>query len=517
MRRRAPGPAELEAIDPLSGETLSGTSAGGVAAPRSQTLAARRRWLRRLARLSTVCAVGCAAAAAYFAVSIVQLRGVERTWRSAMALDAARADADRQVRELLGQSAPGDVNDTAALGPLEAIGTEVAAGLRRHERALADRRILDAKVSDLRDAMVAALEFRRFQLSPTRNRMGDTPLQQVEGTIDEQLGRWGLGPTTVDEPELRSVGAALERLRRFADVPTGATLFALDGTTLHTIDVDRSRRFSRRLPAGGELVPVQGGVAVVGNGGLVVYPPEPDAAPIVAIDADVVDAIPAGDGSGDLWIVQAGGGAIRRFRVDGAASGWASEGATLPSGRRLVGATFDHLVLESPGGGLELRAASLDGPVTPLANHGARFLDADGTIVLFQAPLPFGVRGSSDFLHRFHVGTGRRDLIGLPRTDAAAAELGSGLVAAVAAGPLAGRFGSILLLPPGGLALVGAASGPRTSVERGSIAWTADGISLFWLTPDGTIAIAHGDGAAGTRQLLRTGLAGLDRLAALPG
>lgn len=511
MRRREPGPAELEALDPLTGEALSRSLPP--AATMTATNLRRARWLRRVATLLVVLSVACAATAAYFTVSIVQLRNVERTWRSAMALDAARAEADRQVRTLLEEVAPNDNEEVSLLPPLGAIGSEVAGGLRRHERALADGRILDSKVSVLRDAMVEALEFRRFQLSPTRNRIGDTPLQRVELTIDDQLDRWGLAPSQIDEPTLASISPALAKLRRYADVQTGATLFALDGTTLHTIDVDRSRRRKRSLPTGisDRLVPVAGGVGVVAGGRLDVYPPDPAAPPLAAIDIDVVDVIAAGDRSGDLWIVQGGGTTIRRFAVDGTGPGWKTEPAALPPGRALVGSTFDHLVLESPGNGLELWSASLTGPVTTLASQGARFLAANGSMVLFQGPLPFSPQDSTDFLHRYQVSTDRRDLIGLPRTDAASASLSTDGTAAVAAGPSAGRLGSILLLEPDAVALTGGNAVPRSSVKAGALAWAVDGRSLFWLTPDGAIAVSHGDGP-GTRQLLRTGLDGLDRL-----
>ena len=510
MRRRAPGPAELEALDPLTGESLFGGESRGETAARTSRRMARARRLRRVAMVAALLAVACAGAATYFAVSIAQLRGIERTWRTAMALDAARADADGRVRAMAGHVA-GDGDGDAALSALSAIGTEVAGGLRRHERSLADRRIVDSKVSDVRDLMVEALEFRRFQLSPTRNRIGDTPLQLAEAGLTTQLDRWDMAPSRVDAPELRSLTPALARLGRYADVETGTTLFALDGTTLHTIDVDRSTRRRRALPATGELVPTSGGVAVVNARGLAIYPPDPDAPAIATIDEPVLHAVAAGDGSGDLWVVQGTSTSVRRYRVDGATSGWSGDPLPLPPNHLVVGSTFDHLVLETESNGLVLwsPATRRNGP--PLAPEGARLLDAEGAVVLFQGPLPFSPRDSSDFLHRVHVGTDRRDLIGLPRTDAASAAIGPDGTAAVAAGPLAGRLGTILLLEPDATALVGGAPGPRASVAPGTVAWADDGDALFWLTPDGAIAIAHGT-RPGTRQLLRTNLRGLDRL-----
>ena len=516
MRRRAPGPAELEALDPLSGESLSASASAswrssGSSDERGARDRARRR--RRLSRVAAVLALACAAAAGYFALAIAQLRGVERTWRTAMALDAARADGDGQVRDAFAAVAPGG-GDDGLLEPLGAIGAEVSNGLRRHERALADRRIIDAKVSDLRDSMVAALEFRRFQLSPTRNRIGDTPLQQVEAEISTQLDRWGLDRAQVAEPRLASLSPALTRIRRFADVETGAVLFALDGTRLHTVDVDRSTSQHRDLPAPADLVPTKGGVAVVRDGRLEVYPPDPAAAAVAVIDGGVLQAVAAGDRSGDLWVVHGTSTSLRRYHVDGAASGWAGEPIPLPTGHNVVGSTFDHLVLESASGALVLWSPTTRREVSTLATGRARFLDARGSLVLFQGPLPHSPN-SSDFLHRYDVATDRRDLIGLPRTDAASAALGPDGVAAVAAGPLAGRLGSILFLPADGTALSGgSSSGPRAAVGADAVAWAGDGESLFWLTPDGRIAIAFGAGPP-TRQLLRTGLIGVDRLAVM--
>ena len=517
MRRRASGPTELEALDPRTGESLSASddpaSPGAETRRSDRGVDARATRLRRLALLSALLAVGCASAAGYFALSIAQLRAVERTWREAMALDAARSDADRQVRQQHADATSG-ADDEALLAPLGAIGTEVASGLRRYERALADRRILDSKVSDLRDAMVEALEFRRFQLSPTRDRIGDTPLRRVEAGISGQLDRWGLAPSRAEQPELDALGPALATLRRYADVETGAVLFALDGTTLHTIDVDDSTRREREVPFPGEAIGVSSGVAVLGEGRLAVYAAaRPDAEPVAAVD-DVHDAVAAGDGSGDLWVVARGGTTVRRYRIGGAAPGWATDPLTLPPGRVVTGSTFDHLVLATPEGGLELWSPSSPFEQTMLAPRDARFLAAEGALVLFQGPLPYNSNGGSNFLHRVDARTGRRDLIGLPRTDAAAASLSRSGVAAVSAGPLAGRLGSLLFLAPDSTALTGAGAGPRASVEAGTIVWAGDGDTVFWLTPDGAIAIAHGDRPI-ARQVLRTELDGLDRLAVM--
>ena len=515
MRRRAPGrpagPAELEALDPLTGESLFAEPASSTTTASHGRIVRRTRRLRRIRVVCALLAVACASTAAYFGISIAQLRSLERTWRTAMALDRARADADRQVRDVLEEVSSGD--DEVGVH-LDAIGNEAASGLRLHERDLAERWIFDSKVSDLRDAMVEALEFRRFQLTPDRNRMGDTPLQLVETTIDVQLARWDLSPSRVPSPELHSLPRALQRLRSFADVKTSTILFALDGTTLLVVDIDKSRTSTRQVSMGGVLLPVKGGVAVADGSSVVIYPVDVKADPVAVIDQPGGNlAFAAGDASGGLWIVQDSGTAVRRYRVDGAASGWVGESVPLPARRVVVGATNDHLVVGDLEGRLELFSPSERRITAELATEGARFLAARGNVVLWQGPLPLSPRDSSDFLHRFDVGTARRDLIGLPRTDAASAAVSATGIAAISAGPLAGRLGSILVLEPDSVALTGS-DGPRASVGPSTIAWAPDGNSVFWLTPDGALAIGYGTRPA-TRQRLRTGLTGLDSIAVL--
>src|SRR5699024_7444884 len=114
----------------------------GLPSPRPTT-ADRLRRRRRMARLLAVAALACALAAGYFGLTIVQLRGVERTWRRAMAVDAARAAADRRVLSLL--DAAGDDSDDAAARALGPIGGEATTALGAAEVRLQDRRILDRK------------------------------------------------------------------------------------------------------------------------------------------------------------------------------------------------------------------------------------------------------------------------------------------------------------------------------------------------------------------------------------
>lgn len=138
-----------------------------------------------------------------------------------MAVDTARAVADARVRSLVERLGSADAgSEQAALGP---IGDEAAAALADAQRSLADRRIVDSKVSALRDAMVKALEFRRFQMSPQRRQMGSTPLERVNLELAMQLDRWDLPPGTAGRPVvLRSVAPALSALHRAVDVESAA-------------------------------------------------------------------------------------------------------------------------------------------------------------------------------------------------------------------------------------------------------------------------------------------------------
>jgi hypothetical protein len=470
----------------------------------------RARRFHRLALALGAGAIACASAGGYFAVTVVQLRGVERTWRGALAVDAARARADGDVTEAMARV--GDPNDDAATDALTIIGDDAARRLLAAERALDDRAIFDSKVSTVRDAMVEAVRFRRFQMTPQRRQIGDTPIAKAEAELGVQLDRWGLDRSEAAVPTLRSVAVALTRLRRFADVPTGTTLFAVrNGTELLTIDVDADTVASRTVPRPVvALVPVPGGVGVFDGGELAIYPPDPQA-PVVVRAPAARGAVPAADGTGDVWLVDADGG-VRRFRP--AAGEQPQSPAALPPGSSLVGAAKGWLVLADADDGHLVLWSPTTGTTRDLSGAGARFLAALDDEVLWQGPLPFGDRSSDGFLHGLDLPTGDRDLLALPPTDAASAAIAPDGSLAVAAGPLAGRLGSVLVVAPHQVALLGAA-GPRVSVEAQSLAWSSDGRWLFWRTPDGQIAL-RGRALDARGRLLRTGLGSLERLVALP-
>jgi hypothetical protein len=449
----------------------------------------------------------CGLAGAYFGVTVLHLRGIERTWRTAMAIDDARVRADQRIRSELERVA--EAQDPAGRGPISAIGTEEATRLMRLEEALDDRSIFDSKVSALRDSMIEALRFRRFQMSPDRLLLGSTPLQSVERDLDAQLDRWGLEPASVGRQQIRALAPGLAELRRFADIDTGATLFALDGGgALVTIDVDASKVRRRPLDERPmKVVALPDAGAVLDRRGVTLYPIDPDAAAITHLSG--TELVAAGDGSGDVWVADH----LDVHRVPTGGGPAADPGADLPVGRRLVGATASYLVLDDAESGRVELWSTEDHTTIVLTPGPGRFLAAIGDVVLWQGPLPFGPDEGSGFLHVLHVESGRRDLIALPRTDATAAAIARDGTIAIVAGPLAAPLGSIVLIAAGTTGLQGM-PGPFSSVDPNSLSWSADGW-LFWLTPEGRIAVRR-PGVQGNAQLLRTNLSGLRALAAVP-
>jgi hypothetical protein len=509
---------DLVALDPVTGAALA-TSDGDADVAHHRT--ARGRSRRRVAVLLAGLSLASGLAAGWFGLSIRDLRSIERTWRTAMALAAARQRADTSIHAVTRR------DPDAARRPLGAVGDVESASYLRFERSLDERRVLDPKVSALRDEMVKALRFRRFQMTPERVRIGDTPLLRVDGELAHQLGRWNLGKTVVPPPVPDPFQQAVARLRDFSSEPTGgATLAAVtEAGRILTIDVDHST--VQRSPAGDHadpalpderttsLVPVPGGVAgMVGDTFTVLRPGEDGVArPVVRRRLlPHVRVLPAGqdrDGAA-FWFVPPPGECCLE-RVDfHAADAALVDGGTIagqpPDGLVVVGATRDELILTTDAGGGRLdRWNPVTGAITPLAPTGARFLAANDDLVVWQGPLEPSDTGNGGFLHVLHLTSGERDLVAIPHTDAASAAISpDGQTIAVAAGPLAGRLGSVLLLHAGTTALVGTA-GPRVAVDGPAMSWSPDSHSLFWRTPDGELAVLHGTGQP-RAELLRTGL-----------
>lgn len=457
--------ASVDRPEPSSGSTGRGASAPG---------------RRRLARLLAVLSVGCAMAAGYFGFTILSLRSVERSWAQAMAIDAARRDADTAVVRAAEVGDPADRTSVQdALGP---IGDEAAAGLQRKEDELRGRWIPDSKVDQLRDEMVAALQFRRFQLGPTRKLLGDTPLQKVEVELADQLGRFGLGRTRVRPPTLRSAAAALAVLARFTDLDTATVVAALDDVgRLITLDLDASSYAQRSTGIGDARLVAVGDLAIVVGGGRAVAYPALDSEAGVRWTAPADDAVVARSVPGvALWLTI--GDRVIGVDLDGATV--PGVGFTLPTGSALVGDTIGGAIVRRPDG-LERRdpaTGAVRGTMLPLQVVGA-------TTRLLVARSPAGrslwVFDDTDTLVAEAQVPG--DAIG------GLAAPGGNDVIAFAAGPTdTDPAAPYVLRRRDGTrptALV-AVDGPRATTRPGSMAWSSDGRFLFWLTPAGRLAMA---------------------------
>jgi hypothetical protein len=526
-RRRHPGragaggndagrPGDLEVLDPITGEAVApsdgrGGGRGGMAGGRPRLAAARRR--RRLAVGLALGSVACALAAGYFVMTIVSLRGLERTWSQAMAVDEARRRADGAVITALDEV--GDADDhAAAQQALGRIGDEAAARLQRDEVDLRGRWIPDGKVDHLRDAMAEALRFRRFQLGPSRRLLGDTPLQKVEGELARQLDRFGLGRTTVDPPTLRSEADALRGLRRYVDVPTGTVVAALDDRGhLVTLDLDRSRYGERALDVeAGSLLGVADLAVVVGGGEAVAYPVgEPDAPPRWRVPAD---AAVVGTASGPVALWTTVGRHVGGVQRDGSPA--PDLGIDLPAEGAVAGATDGGLLVRRPAS-LELWDPTAGRPkLTLLPFDGFLGSTATSFVFRYQGPTsalvvrpvpPVGVALSPQVQEVQLPGAAVGPAVGSPVDPSIA----------FAAGTRGDDLATVYVLRREEIgaptALLGL-DGPRATVRPGGLAWSPDGTLLFWVTPAGRLAYGAADGRGGATVRVLT--APLRAIVALP-
>jgi hypothetical protein len=511
--RRGRGPdrtdsIDLDVLDPITGELVVPRADRAAAldddeglVPGTRGRVRRVRALRRgaiaLAVLSLVSALG----AAYFGVAIGSVRHIERTWRTAMALDAERVRADAEVRAAV--AAFDDPEDDAAgRAAIGRIGEEVAGRLLAYETALRDQWVADDRTDRVRDAMVEALRFRRFQLTPDRRLLGDSPIQRVEALLGAQLDRYDLAPSRVATPVLRSEAPALAEVHRFADLTTGTTLVAaVQGRRLLTIEVDASRVHERRLDAEVDTLVAAGDLAVVASAGTVTaYPVDVDAPARWAVPGRDPVAARSVPGT-SVWMITPQG--IVGVSADGAVS--APLPVPLPHDGALLADTRAGLLVRE-GEQLQLWDPATGAPARTLTTEG-RFAGASASLVAVQTP----GRPSLD-IHDLR--TGERVNLALPRTDAGEIVQAPGRnVAAFAAGPLAGNIASVLRLEleAGGWSLVGV-GGPRVSIRPGAMAWAPARDVLFWVTPDGRVALAEGYDA----HLVRAPVRGLQAIVAFP-
>jgi hypothetical protein len=497
---------DLEVLDPVTGEAVARPGApvpvasGARPAPGVRT--PRQRRLRAIALVLALASLGSAGGAAWFGWSIWTLRQVESTWRSALALDTARRAADAEVRAAV-EGIVTVEDDATSRAALDRIGDEVAAGLRVDEARLRGMWIPDDRVDAARDLLADALRFRRFQLTPDRRQLGDTPLQRAEAALRVQLDRYRIGPSEVAAPSLRTLERSLLSVRRFADVPTGTVLVALtddgpEGRELLTIDVDASEIERQPAPADSEAMFTFGAfVYLVRPNGMDVLRVHTDGSPPASFTA-----------GGPVEVVaRAGGdGVVLRYR-DGLQT-WRDAtpefvpGPGLPADAVLLADTAQGLLVQR-GSRLEIVQPATGAVVRTIAEAG-RFAGASAGFVAVQPP-------GRPMLQLHRLADGAVTEVQLPRTDAG--QVVQSPVKdefAFAAGPVAGNIASVLRLSDLGArwSLVGV-GGPRGVVQPSTLAWSADGELLFWVTPDGHVAMAAGDDA----RLLRLPVPAVRRLA----
>lgn len=510
-------PRDLEVLDPVTGEAVPADQPPAApSAPRG------RGWRRRrLALALALASVVCASAAVWFGAVVWSLRTTEHVWAEAMALDRARAQADRAVYEKLDAVGNPD-DDPAAREGIRAIGQEAAERLAPLEQRLRGQRIADGRISALRDLMLEALRFRRFQLSADRRLLGDTPLRRVEAELDVQLDRFGLERSTPPLPVLRSVEPSLTALSRFAADPTGTLLVtwtrgARGGSDrdLLYIDVDASTITRRQLPRAPQQLLAADDLVLVDDGRTITaYPLDPDAPaawsrPRRLAAPDRRESVAGRSGSGiALWTWEPEG--IVPVDLTGSA------GVPVPAGpvdlgnetRSLLADTEAGLVIGEPDRLLVVDRES--GAVTRSISTEGRFAGATRGFVAIQLP-------GRPVLEIHRLADGTSTDLPLPRTDAGMiVQAPDDETFAFAAGPLAGNIASVLRLEllPRGWGLFGI-DGPRATVRPGTVIWSPSGDHVFWVTPEGQLAVAA-DGAARAAQL-RTPIDGAQELLAFPG
>lgn len=509
-------PRDLEVLDPVTGEAVPVDRPPAASVPRG------RGWhRRRLALGLALASVACAGAAVWFGAIVWSLRTTEHVWAEAMALDRAREQADRAVYDGLDAvGSPSD--DPAARDAIRAIGEETSERLAPLEARLRQQRIADDRVSALRDLMLEALRFRRFQLSADRRLLGDTPLRRVETELDVQLDRFGLERSASPLPVLRSVEPSLAALRRFTDEATATLLVTWtrgsrggSDRDLLYIDVDASTITRRSLARAPEHLAATDGLVLVDDGrSITAYPldpkaPAPWSRPRQLGPPDARDWIAGRPGSGvALWSWEPGG--IVPIDAAGRAGSAVPVGSPRTASgepRALLGDTEAGLLIDDPDGLRVIDRAS--GAVVRSIDAEGRFAGATRGFVAFHLP-------GRPVLEIHRLADGTSTDLPLPRTDAGMiVQAPDDETFAFAAGPLAGNIASVLRLEvlPRGWGLFGI-DGPRATVRPGTVIWSPSGDHVFWATPEGQLAVAE-DGATRAAQL-RAPIDGAQELVAFP-
>ncbi|MEA3078446.1 MAG: hypothetical protein QOF60_3354 [Actinomycetota bacterium] len=445
-----------------------------------------------------------AGAAAYSATAVSSLRGIESTWRSATAVDRLRAKADAEVVSQF--AALQNRDDPAAEAARKDIGEEASFRFGAYERALRTRRIRDGGVAKVRDAMVEALQVRSRQLTPARRFIGDARVRAADAALAAALRRWRL-PARPDtpEPRLMSVDSARANLAHWADWTTYSVLVATDGAKLYVLDLDRDLAAVRTLDRPNQddvdaMVLAGPGVVLLAGGLASAYdlsPSTPSTRPAWSLPATAI----ADRAGGGLWV--ANDSTVTAVDDGGSTIG---SPVRLPRDRRMVGAVGDRLVLSWSS--LATWSVEVWDPRTPAA---AAVVLGDGALVAtdedqvaFQratgSPLELGHELDIVRLPSMAVRT-----VELPPTDAGPGSFSSdGRRLAFPAGPLAGRIAGAVVYNATTSYLSGL--GPPSAEITGGVVWSPNDQDVFWLTPEGRIAVW---GMGHDSRILRMPYAGL--------
>ncbi len=502
-RRRVVEEDDLEALDPTTGDALAVEASAPPSRPVTgdrASWATYRRRLRRARIVFVLLSFTSAGFAAYTGWSIATLRRIERTWRTAMAVDVIRSQTDNTIFNVLGEY---DLIDDKVDAHLVGIGSAAASELAKAETALGRESTPDRRTALLRDLMIDALEFRQRQMSPQRRQLGNTPLTFADDVLAMELRRWRLDPVPVDPAPFPAATDAVARLRRFADDPTSTVLVALadDGLSLLTIDVDASTSTRRAIPvAADRLLAVAPDIVVaLRSNGISAYAlgsPSTEG-PLWERPAAMAYAVPGDD---HLWIRE--GTDVLRLRGDGSS---VAGPFPLPPGLEPVEAVGDGLVLQSLST-TENHAVDLwlpdAGRRIRLASGVRRVVGAGHSVVVVERARSLEEsRLTGEFGDVVEVISDRGRVIETIEFNVPfgfAVQRPGGIEVAASGGPLAGNIATVFRFTiPGFLA----PNGPRALIEPGAVAWSTDGDFLFWSRPDKGLAI-H-DPARRRQQTLR--------------
>lgn len=489
MRRRLVEEDDLEALDPTTGAALVETTPPPPSLPVDwASWTTYRRRLRRARTVFILLSFVSAGFAAYTGWSIATLRRLERTWRTAIAIDVVRAETDNAIFNVLGEF---DVLDDKADAHLIGVGTAAASELAKAESALSREFTPDRRTALLRDVMVDALEFRQRQMSPQRRQLGNTPLTLAEDVLAMELERWRLKPIQVDPATLPAAVDAVARLKRFADDPTSTVLVALaaDGLSLVTLDIDASTSTRRALPVAADriLAVAPNVIVAIGPNGVSAYSlgSASTAGPLWERPGATAFGVPGDD---QLWVRQ--GSEVLRLRGSGDS---VAGPFALPPNTEPVEAMGDGLVLQSsavPGKRDVVLWLPATGEQMPLARGARRVVGAGRSVVVVERARSLEearLSGEFDDIVEVLSDKGRAiETIAFNIPLGFAVQRPGGIEIAASGGPLAGNIATVFRFTiPGFLA----PNGPRALIEQGALAWSPDGESLFWSRPDKGLAI----------------------------